>query len=341
MNSFGRIFSFTTWGESHGEAVGCIIDGCPANLNLTDEDIRKELQRDIPDQLLGTARKESNEFKIFSGIFEGKTIGTPICIVIFNDNKKSKDYEAIRYCYRPGHAEYTYHKRYGIYNPYGGGRASGRECIARLAVGAVAKKILDLNGIVLESSIEELAGIKCTTEAEKKLAFQKCVELSKKNDSTGGVIQLKISGVPAGIGNPVFGKLHSLIIYALSTIGGVKAVECGLGIESSRKKGSEFNDEFAIKDEEIVLETNNAGGVLGGISTGKEMIFRIYIKPTPSIGVTQKFGNWSKGEIEEISLKGRFDSNFTPRVGPVAESMAAAVLVDELMLSGYINPVKV
>lgn len=340
MNTFGTLFKFTTWGESHGVAVGCVIDGCPAGLMLTEEDINKELANDIPNEILGTPRKEANKSQILSGTYDGQSIGTPICIVVFNENHKSNDYQLLKSCYRPGHAEYTYHKRYGIYNPLGGGRASGRECIARLAVGAVAKKLLALHNIKLESSLYELGGLPCLTEEDKDKAIKKCLEIAKDGNSTGGIVMLRIKGVPAGIGAPIFHKLHSLIIYAISTIGGVKAVECGLGIEASKMTGSQFNDEFGIVQDEIVPLSNNSGGVLGGISTGQDLIFKIYVKPTPSIKKEQNTVNWKTMKEIKLSLNGRFDINFTPRVCTVAEAMAAAVIVDQMMMSGYINPTK-
>ncbi|MDP4144276.1 MAG: chorismate synthase [Bacillota bacterium] len=342
MNSFGRIFRCTTFGESHGEAIGCVIDGCPAGLELHISDIENELVRDIPDKLLGTPRKELNEVKILSGIFNNKTLGTPICILIPNGNHKSNDYKLMENCYRPGHAEYTYHERYGIYHPYGGGRASGRECIARLAAGAVAKKILSQKNIYFESKIDELAGERCVSHISEKLAQETCLRISEETgDSTGGIISLIIKGVPAGVGSPVFGKLNALIMYALSTIGGVKGVENGLGFDASRLTGSSYNDEFGIIDDEIQPLTNNAGGVLGGISTGQNLTFRIAVKPTPSIPIPQKSVNWQTKEEFSLELNGRFDKNFTPRVAPVAEAMASLVLIDEMIAAGMINPTRI
>ena len=340
MNTLGRVFRCTTWGESHGEAMGCIVDGCPAGLELTESDIKNELVRDIPNSILGTPRKEANRVKIFSGTYLGKTIGTPICVVVYNDIHNSADYEYMKYLYRPGHAEYTYHKRYGIYNPYGGGRASGRECVVRLAAGAIAKKLLLAKGIVFESSVLRLAGVECSTESFTE-AKEKCLEISSQGDTSGGIVALSIKGVPAGVGSPVFDKLHALIMYAISTIGGVKGVESGMGFEAARMTGSEMNDPYGLVDDEIMPLTNNAGGVLGGISTGLELNFRIAVKPTPSVAVPQQTVNWKTKQEEELLIKGRFDKNFTPRVGPIAESMAALVLVDQMILSGYINPIRV
>jgi chorismate synthase len=340
MNTFGHIFRCTTWGESHGKAVGCVIDGCPAGLELLKSDIQKELNGDVPDDSLGTPRKEQNEFEILSGLFENTTLGSPICIIIYNSDRNSGDYERIKHYYRPGHAEFTFHNKYGIYDPYGGGRASGREAIARLAAGAVAKKLLIKNGITFHSRVEELAGVDCSTPKNLEIAKKKCLEIAEDGDSSGGIVSLTIKGVPVGLGGPVFGKLHSLIMYALSTIGGVKGVESGHGFNAARMKGSEFNDPFCIRDGEIVPISNNAGGVLGGVSTGLDINFRIAIKPTPSIFKHQQTVNWKTMKEENILLNGRFDRNFAPRVAPIAESMAALVIVDQMILTGYINPVR-
>lgn len=340
MNSFGHVFKCTTWGESHGKALGCVIDGCPAGLELLESDIRKELADDIPDDSLGTPRTEANAFEILSGVFEDITLGTPISIVIYNQGKNSGDYEHMKDYYRPGHAEFTYHRRYGRYNPYGGGRASGREAVARLAAGAVAKKLLFKCGVTLKSSVDELAGVDCRTPEGLELAKKKCLEISEGGDSTGGVVSLTIAGVPPGVGGPVFGKLHSLIVYALSTIGGVKGIESGRGFQAARMNGSDFNDPFGIEEGEIVPFGNNAGGVLGGISTGLDLDFRLAVKPTPSIFKPQRTVNWRRGLEEELLLHGRFDKNFAPRVAPIAEAMAALVLADQMILAGFINPVR-
>lgn len=340
MNSFGLVFRCTTWGESHGKAVGCVIDGCPAGLEVQQSDIQKELDSDIPDSSLGTPRKEKNRFEILSGMLDNITLGSPICIMIHNRENHKEDYERIRHYYRPGHAEFTFHKRYGIYDPYGGGRASGRESIARLAAGAVAKKLLHSHKITFNSQVEELAGIDCSSKEGFEAAKRKCLKISENGDSTGGIVSLNISGLPAGVGGPVFNKLHSRIMYALSTIGGVKGVESGLGITAARMTGSDFNDPFGINDGQILPVSNNAGGVLGGISTGLDLNFRLAIKPTPSIFMPQKTVNWMTKTEESLLLHGRFDKNFAPRVAPIAEAMAALVLADQMILSGYINPVR-
>jgi chorismate synthase len=340
LNTFGQLFRCTTWGEAHGKAVGCVIDGCPAGLKLLRLDIQKELHSDVPDFSLGTTRKENNEFEILSGLFEDKTLGTPICIVIYNHDGDKADYDRFKDYYRPGHAEYTFHKKYGIYDPHGGGRASGREAIARIAAGAVAKKLLLNQGITFHSKVDELAGIDCSSPDNMEKAKMECIEVAKSGDSTGGIISLVIRGVPVGVGGPVFDKLHSLIMYALSTIGGVKGVESGHGFNAAKMSGSNFNDAFGLANDEIIPISNNAAGVLGGISTGLDLTFRIAVKPTPSIFRPQQTVNWRTKKEETLVLRGRFDKNFAPRVAPIAEAMASVVLVDQMMIAGYINPVK-
>ncbi|HWQ19563.1 MAG TPA: chorismate synthase [Methanotrichaceae archaeon] len=326
--------------EHSSHYLGCVIDGCPAGLELVKSDIQKELYADVPDHSLGTPRREQNGFEILSGLLEDKTLGTPICIAINNHNKSSVDYERIKSYYRPGHAEYTYHKRYGIYSPYGGGRASGREAIARIAGGAVAKKLLLRNGITFHSRVEELAGQDCSTPENMEHAKECCLEIAKDGDSTGGIVSLVVKGIPAGVGGPVFDKLHSLVMFGLSTIGGVKGVESGQGFNAARMRGSEFNDPFGVEDGEVMPQSNNAGGVLGGISTGLDLSFRIAIKPTPSIFKPQRTVNWKTMEEETLLLDGRFDKNFAPRVAPIAEAMAALVIADQMILAGYANPLR-
>ncbi len=341
MDCLGTIFKVMTAGESHGKANLCIVSGCPAGIRLSKAELYEELERDVPCRELGTPRKESNQGEILSGINdEGITLGTPIGVLIRNSSQKKKDYSHLKGLYRPGHAEFTYHERYGIYSESGGGRASGRECISRLVAGAIAKKILQTVGVKLESHVEEMGGF-----SVDKLGYEevrdRCLKIGGKGDSTGGVVRLIIKGVPAGIGSPVFRKLDADICQALKTIGGTKGVEVGLGFESARVKGSQFNDPLSLKDGKTVFMKNDSGGFLGGISTGMDMIFRIAVKPTPSISVPQTTVNRRERKDEYINISGRFDINFTPRVAPVAEAMAAIVLVDHLMLSGVINSRKI
>ncbi|HNW33823.1 MAG TPA: chorismate synthase [Candidatus Ozemobacteraceae bacterium] len=338
-NSFGTVFRVTTWGESHGPALGAVIDGCPAGLPLDASDIRAQLDRDVPDQELGTPRGETNRFEIMSGLFEGRTIGTPISIIIWNNDARPLSYEVGRDTLRPGHADYTWLSRFGHTDYRGGSRSSGRECIARLAAGAVAGKLIGRLGIGFAGKIVELAGDAVTDAATLEAARQKALRLGEQGDSTGGVIEIHVSGVPAGIGRPVFGKIQSELARAFLSIGGVKGLEIGQGFEAARMTGSEHNDPFGFApDGSIHTLSNTCGGVLGGITTGGELVFRLAVKPTPTIQKPQQTVNVAKHEVATMSYKGRFDRNFTPRVIPIAEAMAACVLADHLMMSGLLSP---
>ncbi|MHC1567174.1 MAG: chorismate synthase [Candidatus Syntropharchaeia archaeon] len=348
MNTFGRIFRVTTWGETHGEAVGVVIDGCPSGLELNEEDIQSELERRRPGQSdVTTSREERDRVKILSGIFEGKTTGTPISMIVENLDVDSKKYERLKNIIRPGHADFTYEKKYGIRDWRGGGRASGRETVGRVAAGAVAKKILSAEGIEVIGHVVEIGGIRAKEmrieeirENTKKNAVrcadlhaaEKMEELIKKvkeeGDSVGGIVEVIALGVPPGLGDPVFDKLDAELTKALMSIGAVKGVEIGAGFRSARMKGSEMNDPFVIKNGKIRTETNNAGGILGGISTGEPIICRIAVKPTSSISKPQKSIDIEKMEEVEIEIEGRHDPCICPRIVPVAEAMIALVIVD-------------
>ncbi len=338
MNTIGKLFSVTTWGESHGKANGCVIDGCPAGLELFKTNIEKELIRDVPIKEIATGRQEKNNFEILSGIFENKTLGTPISIIIYNNDVKSDPYKKTRNYYRPGHADFTYVQKYKYVDYRGGSRASGRECAARLAAGAVAKKLINhvLNKFEIEAKIIELANVKIKNKQDFDKALEKIKSIGQQGDSTGGKIELTIKGLPAGIGNPVFGKLSSLLIHAISTIGGVKAIEIGEGINAAGLKGSENNDGYHVKNNRIETITNHCGGIIGGISTGNDIILKISVKPTPTIFKKQHTVTLDNEE-KIIEFYGRHDMNFTPRVCPVAENMAAITIADLLIQSGYIN----
>ncbi|MHC1584662.1 MAG: chorismate synthase [Candidatus Syntropharchaeia archaeon] len=348
MNTFGRIFRVTTWGETHGEAVGVVIDGCPSGLELNEEDIQSELERRRPGQSdVTTSREERDRVKILSGIFEGKTTGTPISMIVENLDVDSKKYERLKNIIRPGHADFTYEKKYGIRDWRGGGRASGRETVGRVAAGAVAKKILSAEGIEVIGHVVEIGGIRAKEmrieeirENTKKNAVkcadlhaaEKMEELIKKvkeeGDSVGGIVEVIALGVPPGLGDPIFDKLDAELTKALMSIGAVKGVEIGAGFRSARMKGSEMNDPFVIKNGKIRTETNNAGGILGGISTGEPIICRIAVKPTSSISKPQKSIDIEKMEEVEIEIEGRHDPCICPRIVPVAEAMVALVIVD-------------
>jgi chorismate synthase len=349
-NTFGKIFKVTTFGESHGAAVGCIVDGCPPGIELSESDIQVELDKRKPGKgIAGTTRKESDTIKIISGLFEGKTTGTPICLIAYNENQNSSHYDNIKNLFRPGHADYAYFAKYGIRDYRGGGRSSGRETLARVAAGAIAKKILAKNGISIIAYTESIGNIKAENFSEKDLdkvyedqfkcpdknaskEIEKLIaEVAAKNDSVGGTVRILAKGVPAGLGEPVFDKLDATIAGALMSIGAVKGVEVGSGFESSKMLGSQNNDELRAKDKKPIFLSNNSGGIAGGISTGQDIIVRIAVKPTPSIARKQKTISTSMNN-EDIEIIGRHDICICPRIVPVAESMLALALVDALLL---------
>jgi len=348
-NSFGRLFRITTWGESHGSALGVIIDGCPAGLEISKEDIQRELDRRRPGQsAITTQRKEPDEVEILSGVFEGKTLGTPISLMIMNVDAKSKSYEDIKDLYRPGHADYTYEARYGIRDYRGGGRSSARETAGRVAAAAFAKKILEMHGIKTIGYVKQIGNIvaekidyseieknpvRCP-DSEKALEMIKLIESVRKElDSVGGVVEVVSIGVPPGLGDPVFGKLDADLSGALMSIGGIRGVEIGMGFEITRRRGSQVNDSMYTDEEgRLRFRTNNAGGIQGGISTGENIVVRIAVKPTSSIAKPQETVD-RFGEKREISVKGRHDPCLCPRAVPIAEAMVNLVLVDHLLLS--------
>jgi len=319
MNTFGRNFRITTFGESHGPAVGVIIDGCPAGLALAENDIQPLLDRRRPGTSpLSSPRKESDTIEILSGVFEGMTTGTPIALMVRNENQQSKDYDELREKFRPGHADFTYQEKYGIRDHRGGGRSSGRETLARVAAGAVAMKLLAARGIAIKGTISEVHGKTDPADMEKEILAAKAA-----GDSVGGIVQLTATGCPAGLGDPVFGKLDALIAGAMMGIGAVKGVEIGDGFAAVRKFGSGNNDPMTADG----FSSNHAGGILGGISSGQDIIVRIAVKPTPSIAKLQQTRD-IHGNVCEISVGGRHDPCIVPRIVPVAETMLALVLID-------------
>ncbi len=353
-NSFGTIFRITTWGESHGRGIGVVVDGCPAGLALSEEDVQRELDRRRPGQSsISTQRKEEDRVEIMSGTFEGKTMGTPISMLVWNKDAKSGAYDSLRNRPRPGHADCSYIARYGIRDHRGGGRSSGRETVGRVAAGAVAKKLLaeseiEVVGYVLElgdvrakipknvdiSSLKDLAEknpVRCPDQKAAEEMVRVLDRARSAGDSLGGVAEVVAVGVPAGLGEPVFDKLDADLAKALMGIGAVKAVEIGAGVASARMKGSEMNDPILPGPEGLEFATNNAGGILGGISTGAPILCRISVKPTPSISRLQRTVDLSTGEAAEIEIKGRHDPSIPPRIVPVAESMVALVLADHLL----------
>jgi len=344
MNTFGIRFRFTTFGESHGKAIGCVIDGVPAGLNIDEKFIQNELDKRKPGKNeFATQRKEEDKLEILSGVFEGKSTGTPIAMVIFNKDQKSKDYSNIKDIFRPGHADFTYYHKYGIRDYRGGGRSSARETAARVAAGAVAKLLLKEVGIGVEAGIFEIAGIgakKIDFEYAKKSEIyaldseveekqkEAILEAKKEHDSVGGVVLVRALNVPIGLGEPIYYKLDSVLADALMSINAAKAVEIGLGIESSRIFGSQNNDQISKNG----FLSNNAGGILGGISNGEPIVAKVYFKPTPSIFKKQKTIDIYGNEVE-FELKGRHDPCVAIRGSVVCEAMMALVLADMLLLN--------
>lgn len=348
-STFGTLFRITTWGESHGPAIGVVIDGCPAGLALSEEDIQCFLDRRKPGQSkYTTKRQESDSVEILSGIFEGVTTGTPISLMVRNQDQRSRDYGNLATTYRPGHADYTFDSKYGIRDYRGGGRSSGRETIGRVAAGAVANQILVQLGISLTTYTKAVGPISIHEKDyhldqifENALSMpnnEKAAEASayldsllETKDSAGGVIECQVTGLPVGLGEPVFDKLDATLSRAIVSIGAVKALEFGAGTVASTLKGSENNDAFRMDSDGLVVkETNHAGGVLGGMSDGSPLVFRAYFKPTPSIAQTQQTITKDLKNTE-LMIKGRHDPIIVPRAVVVVESMTAITLVDLLL----------
>jgi len=346
-NAIGTFFRITTFGESHGKAVGVLIDGVSPNIPVSERDIQRELDRRRPGQSkVTTSRNEADQVQILSGVFEGRTLGTPICLLIWNKDQNSGVYEKIKNLFRPGHAGYTYLSKYGIQDFRGGGRSSGRETAGRVAGGALAKKILAQHGVritgftrsvgkltarrVLFDQIEKNP-VRCPDPGVAKRMERMILKIKNAGDSIGGVVEIVVSGCPSGLGEPVFDKLEADLTKALMSIPAIKGVEIGSGFAAARMLGSRHNDEF-IKDRKgrIRTSTNFAGGILGGISSGEDIVLRIAVKPPSSIPKAQKTVD-TKGRRRVIRVEGRHDPCLCPRVVPVAESMVALVLADHLM----------
>ena len=358
-NTIGKIFSITSFGSSHGRALGAVVDGCPANLELSEEDIQIELDKRRPGtSALTTSRKEGDKIEILSGIFEGKTDGTPITGIVYNTNQKSKDYSNIKNTPRPGHGDFCWLERYGIYDYNGGGRGSGRTTISHVIGGAIAKKLLLFKGIKITSHVVQIGDIeakdidyenleknisendvRCGDLEAAKLMEDLILSKKQEGDSIGGIVETIATGVPAGLGEPVFGKLDGDLAQILMNINAVKGVEIGLGFDCAKSSASEINDEFYFDDDEnIRTKTNNSGGILGGMSNGMPIISRIAVKPTPSISKVQNTVDLAKKENTSIEIKGRHDPCICPRVTSVAESVTAIVLVDHMIRGGFIHP---
>lgn len=350
-STLGTIWKITTWGESHGTGVGVVIDGCPAGLPLTEEDVQAYLDRRKPGQSrFTTQRQEGDKAEILSGVFEGRTTGTPIAMFVRNQDQRSKDYGNIMDLYRPGHADYTFDKKYGFRDYRGGGRSSGRETIGRVAAGAVAARFLESLGITIRAFSKSIGPVSVSPERfdweerEKNRLYMPDAQAAKEaqlyleemmdqKDSAGGVIQCEIDGLPVGIGEPVFDKLSSSLAKAVMSIGAVKGFEIGDGFQAAALSGSVNNDSFRIDENgQIYKKTNHSGGVLGGISDGSRLTFRAAFKPTPSIASVQETVNRWGGE-EEIAIKGRHDPIIVPRAVVVVEAMAALTIADLLLVS--------
>lgn len=348
---FGKNFQISTWGESHGKGIGVVVDGCPAGLPIDEEKIQIYLNRRKPGQTrYSTPRKENDEVEILSGVFEGKTTGTPISMVVYNTSQRSKDYSEIAQYFRPGHADYTFDQKYGFRDYRGGGRSSGRETIGRVAAGAIACAILEELGITVSAYSKEIGGVaiderKASLEnIPKSPLYMPDLEASERaeilleekmnqQDSVGGIIECVVQGLPAGVGEPVFEKLDANLSKAVMSIGAIKGVEIGDGLEAAKAFGSQNNDMFVITEDGCVSKkTNHAGGILGGISDGSDIVLRAAVKPTPSIAKVQQTVNKSGEEID-IEIHGRHDPIIVPRAVVVVESMVAITVLDMLFTS--------
>jgi chorismate synthase len=338
-SSFGTLFRITTFGESHGGAVGVVVEGATPGVELSDEYVQAHLDRRKPGQsAITTQRSEPDIVHVLSGLFEGKTTGTPILLLLFNQDARPADYAAIKNLFRPGHADYTYLKKYGIRDWRGSGRASGRETAGRVAGGAVARRMLERRGVSIVAFTRRAAGVSCESvdyaQIEKNpvraadpvaaAEMVKRIDLARDaGDSVGGIVECHVAGVPAGLGEPVFDKLDADLAKAMLSIGAVKAIEFGAGFAAADMTGSEHNDPMTASG----FVSNNAGGILGGISTGAEIVFRVAVKPTSSIGIEQRTID-TQGNETTIRTEGRHDPCICPRIVPVVEAMCAIVLED-------------
>lgn len=351
-SSFGQLFRITTWGESHGGGVGVVIDGCPPRLELSEADIQRELDRRRPGQsAIVTPRDEADRCQILSGVFEGRTLGTPISILVMNKDARPEAYTEMKEAYRPSHADFTYEAKYGIRNWQGGGRASARETIGRVAAGAVARKVLEkiAPGFGLIAYVSHVYDVTATIErgavtqefveansvrCPDAAAAEKMIEAIEKaradGDSLGGVIECVVRRLPAGLGEPVFDKLEADLAKAMLSLPASKGFEIGSGFASTRMKGSEHNDAFEVRDEKVRTTTNNSGGVQGGISNGEDIFFRVAFKPPSTISREQKTVTTS-GDETTLAARGRHDPCVLPRAVPIVEAMAALVLCDHAL----------
>ena len=345
-NTFGKIFSFTTFGESHGDALGTVIDGMPSGVQVDYDFLLSEMARRRPGQsLISTQRNEADRPRILSGVFEGKTTGTPIAVIVENTDQRSNDYSDLAHTFRPGHADFTYTEKYGNRDYRGGGRSSGRETLGRVIAGAFAKMALHQYGIKVDAAVVGVGEVSCSDyqwnppflpplyapeckEKEKMIALIE--EARRDGDSIGSTVECVIQGVPAGLGSPVFDKLDAVLAHGIVSLGAVKGFEIGSGFMAAKGRGSQNNDEIEIVDGKPHFLTNNAGGILGGISNSDTIVFRSYFKPTPSISLPQKTITDEK-EDTVLVVKGRHDPIIGPRAVVVVEAMSAAIILDFLL----------
>lgn len=346
-NTIGKLFTFTSFGESHGKGIGGIIDGCPAGIALDEIFVQSELDRRKPGQsAIATPRKEDDKVEYLSGIFEGKTTGAPIAFVIWNQNQHSKDYDHLKDIYRPSHADYTYQQKYGIRDYRGGGRSSARETAARVVAGAIAKLVLKEKNISISAftsqvghiamtetvdqadlSLIESNIVRCPQQEVAERMIEYISELKKSGDSIGGIISCVIKGLPVGLGEPIFDKLQARLAAAMLSINASHGFDYGRGFDGVSLKGSEMNDSFVNKNDKISTNTNNSGGVQGGISNGEDVFFRVLFKPVATISKLQNTVDIHSNEVE-LKARGRHDPCVLPRAVPIVEAMAAITLVD-------------
>jgi len=351
-NSFGEVFRITTFGESHGPAIGVVIDGCPAGLAFDFDFIQQQLDRRRPGQsALSTDRKESDALEVLSGVFEGKTTGTPLAMLLRNSDQRSADYDALKEVYRPSHADFTYQARYGHRDHRGGGRSSARETAARVAAGAVAQLLLRSAGVEIKAYVSAVGPIqvqqayaeldltrtednlvRCPDAASAAEMEALITQLKGEGDSVGGVITAVVTGLPAGLGDPVFDKLEADLAKAMLNINAVKGFEIGSGFAAAAGRGSEFNDAFELRDGRVRTQSNHSGGIQGGISNGEDIYFRVAFKPVATIGKAQQTVN-TAGAATELQAKGRHDPCVVPRAVPIVEAMTALVLADHWLRS--------
>ncbi len=353
FNTFGKLFRFTTWGESHGPAIGCVVDGCPPNININEKDIQTELNKRKPGQSkFTTQRKEADQVSILSGVFEGKSTGAPISLIIYNKDMRSRDYETIKNKFRPGHADFTYFKKYGIRDYRGGGRQSARETASRVAAGAIAKKVLEnkigkkykVTGAVTQIGILGCDpknwddkfilrnNLFCPDKSIIKIWEKYLLSVRKSGSSCGAIIEIRAKGIPAGLGAPIYSKLDMDLASAMMSINAVKGVNVGSGMNSAQLTGEQNSDEISQKGKKIKFKSNNAGGILGGISSGQDVIISFAVKPTSSI-LKQRKTIDKFGKNTSISVKGRHDPCVGIRAVPIGEAMMHCVILDHYLMN--------